>query len=235
MREISFPRDTISNGAIDLYKGRIAELIGHQDRMDEPRRTVRVSDINAVPYVGPRGGIRRYTTSMFCDDVCEDGDVEEPIIARIDAQNSTPIEEEDILFLDEDEDESGDWPLFVAGVPLDEYLATADANKLPKEPLRPMTERETELFGIVATLMGLETADVARTEGMLLALCVVLDQATAPPPTAYQPRMRATDVESCRRDPIADVWADDDLAPYEQLAMAAGAENEPSFFRRMSN
>lgn len=236
MIELSFPRDTISAGALDLYKGRAAELIGYKDRMDEPRHKMRVSDTDAVPIQGPRGGIPRYTTVCFRDDVCEDGDAEDTLIARIDAR-TMPLDDEDVLFIEEEDDEGEDWPLFVTGVPLDAYLADYDDDG---EPLPAMTEDEEEYFAVIATCIDLDTARAARREGNLLPLVLVLDRVTQPTPAPVAPATpRATrtgDDDQPRfgtafeTAPGLEFDLTVDLEPYERLAFAVSEEKDPSFF-----
>lgn len=119
---------TISNECAQMgnaaeFRCYLNDVLGGRDRMDEPRRKVRISDIDAVPIVGPRGGTRPPTFTSFHDDVCEDGDAEDAMIARLDERRA----EDDLPEPDED-DGGEDWPLFVAGVPLDEYLAAQEDN-----------------------------------------------------------------------------------------------------------
>lgn len=173
---------TISNehsqaGNAAEFRSYLNDVLGGNDRMDEKRHKVRVSDIDAVPIQGPRGGIRRYTTTCFRDDVCEDGDAEDTLIAALDARH-TPVED---AFPDEEDenDDEDDVPLFVAGVPLDEYLADFDDDG---NPLPEMTAAEQEQFAVIATCCDLDTARAARREDSLQALHDALDRLTAPPP-----------------------------------------------------
>ncbi|TAK05696.1 hypothetical protein EPO33_00945 [Patescibacteria group bacterium] len=179
----------IHPGALALYQWRLAEIICHCDRMDDGEEAGESADRDAVPVVGPRGGVRRYSTVMFRDDVCEDVDMEDAIIARLDGPGDGDDERDDEGRGERDEEEDdldADPPMFVGGVTLERYINEQQGlvyeDESDEEPLQPMTEREQELFDIVSALMGVETAEVARAEDRLLELCVVLDQMTAPTP-----------------------------------------------------
>lgn len=125
IREDSCPRD-VQTEAARLF----SEAICGNDRMDEPRRNPRVT-IDCGPIVGPRGGIRRYTTVIFRDDVCEDGDAEDAIIALLDGpgdeddgRDDEDREENDF----DDEEGEDDASMYAGGMPLDEYVDFLDRN-----------------------------------------------------------------------------------------------------------
>ncbi len=133
-------------GAAADYRRSLEDAIGFRDRMDERTRRTRYVSITG-PIVGPRGGTRRPSmrsdSKAFEDHVCEDVDVEEAVIARLDSELMTiedfkdvegffHSDEEEEDDLETDGEESIDSSVTVAGVPLEEYLATRGDDEIVK-------------------------------------------------------------------------------------------------------
>lgn len=114
---LSFERETINPGALEIYKQRIGEILAGRDPMETGDRKVRLAVQDAVPFVGPRGGVRPPIFTSHRDDVCEDGDAEDAFVSALDQRHA-----KDNLPEPDDQDDE-DWPMFVGGAPLDTYLA----------------------------------------------------------------------------------------------------------------
>ena len=134
---LSFERETINPGALEIYRQRIGEILAGRDPMEAGDRKVRVADTDAVPFTGPRGGTRPLGFHAFRDDVCEDGDAEEAFILAIDlrqVEGNLPEPDDD----DEDWGEE-EWPMFIGGMPLDEYIALRTLDHVTVNG-KPLTE-----------------------------------------------------------------------------------------------
>lgn len=67
-----------------------ADAVGGKDKMDEGRRLSRTVRSDLAPYCGPRGGIGRVVNlgGNILEDTCQDGDVEDQLIAGLDARRT---------------------------------------------------------------------------------------------------------------------------------------------------